>query len=342
MAPDKVLITGGAGYIGTHTLVELATSGFEPVVIDNLSRSSMRLIKGAEQITGKKFLFEKIDCTDVMQLRAVFEKHPEITSVIHFAAFKSVNESVEKPLIYYQNNLGSLMALLLAMQEFSVTKLVFSSSCTVYGQPDVIPVTELTPFKEPETPYGASKQMGERLLQDMVKAWKELQVVALRYFNPIGAHSSGLIGELPLDEPNNLVPYITQTAIGKRKQLIVFGDDYKTPDGSCLRDFIHVMDLAAAHVLALKSMDNFPQRYEAINVGTGIPCSVLELVNAFMNVTGVNLDFKIGKRRIGDIEQVYADPDKSRRLLGWEANRTVEDALRDAWNWEKKLAHDAD
>ncbi len=338
MTPGKVLITGGAGYIGTHTLVELAASGFEPLVIDDLSRSTRRLIEGAERIAGRKFLFEKIDCKSSAQLKTLFERHPDIGSVIHFAAFKSVNESVEKPLMYYQNNIGSLTSLLETMMEFSVTKLVFSSSCTVYGQPDKIPVTELTPFKDPETPYGASKQIGERLLQDLVKAWKDLQVVSLRYFNPIGAHSSGLIGELPLDEPNNLVPYITQTAIGKRKELIVFGNDYQTPDGSCLRDFIHVMDLATAHVQALKMMDSFPQRYEAINLGTGKPYSVLELINAFMKVTGVKLNYKIGKRRVGDIEKVYADPEKSRKLLNWETVRTVEEALLDAWNWEKNIS----
>ena len=341
MSIKKVLVTGGAGYIGAHTLIELAASGCEPIVVDDLSRSSMRLLEGAQRICGKTFIFYKVDCSDKEQLTRVFQQHSDISSVIHFAAFKSVNESVEKPLMYYRNNLDSLLTLLEVMRSFQVTKLVFSSSCTVYGQPDVIPVTEEAPFKRPESPYGATKQIGERILEDLVVAWKELRVVSLRYFNPIGAHPSGWIGELPLGVPNNLVPYITQTAIGKRKKLTVFGNDYSTPDGSCLRDFIHVVDLAAAHVSAMSAIDALANRFEAFNLGSGVPCSVLELINTFTRVTGVAVNYEIGPRRPGDIEKVYADPRKSNMLLNWNTRLTTEDALRDAWNWEQKIDHAA-
>lgn len=339
MSGKKVLVTGGAGYIGAHTLVELAASGYSPVVVDDLSRSSKRLLDGVRQITGKSFPFYQVDCADREALRRIFAEHPEISGVIHFAAFKSVNESVEKPLLYFRNNLDSMLSLLEVMREFNVDRLVFSSSCTVYGQPDVISVTEEAPFKKPESPYGATKQMGERILEDLVKAWKELRVISLRYFNPIGAHPSGWIGELPIGVPNNLVPYITQTAIGKRDKLTVFGNDYSTPDGSCLRDFIHVVDLAKAHVSALVAIENMPHRFEALNLGSGIPCSVLELINTFMKVTGVNIAYSIGPRREGDIEKVYADPKRSNQLLHWKTLLSTEDALRDAWNWEQKLNH---
>lgn len=342
MSPNKVLVTGGAGYIGAHTLVELVASGFEPIVADDLSRSSMRLVTGVEKIVGRKLVFYKIDCSDRSQLTKVFEQHPDISSVIHFAAFKSVNESIEKPLLYYQNNLGSLISLLQVMEEFSVDKLVFSSSCTVYGQPDQIPVKEDAPFKRPESPYGATKQMGERILQDHVNGRKKLRVVSLRYFNPIGAHPSGLIGELPIGIPSNLVPYITQVAIGKREKLTVFGNDYNTPDGSCLRDFIHVVDLAVAHVAAMNAIEHLPHPFEGINLGCGVPCSVLELISTFTKVTGSALKFEIGPRRPGDIEKVFADPSRSFQLLNWKTKRSTADALRDAWNWEKKLDHETD
>lgn len=339
MANETVLVTGGAGYIGAHTLVELVAAGYSPVVMDDLSRSSMKLVEGAARITGIKLPFYQADCADKIQLKRVFDQHPGIHSVIHFAAFKSVNESVEHPLLYFRNNLDSLLSVLEVMRDFNVNRFVFSSSCTVYGQPDHIPVTEDAPFKRPESPYGATKQMGERILEDTVKAWRALKVVSLRYFNPIGAHPSGEIGELPIGIPNNLVPYITQAAIGKRKKLTVFGNDYDTPDGSCLRDFIHVVDLADAHVAALTAMERLPHRFEAFNLGTGVPVSVLELLNTFMRVTGVQVAYEIGPRRPGDIEKVFADPAKSNRELRWSTKLTVEDALRDAWNWEQKLAH---
>ena len=338
MSEKTVLVTGGAGYIGAHTLVELVSAGYAPVVVDDLSRSSMKLMEGVRKITGKELPFYQINCADTDKLRVVFERHPDISGTIHFAAFKSVNESVEKPLLYYRNNIDSLLSLLEVMRERKVFRFVFSSSCTVYGQPDNIPVTEDAPFKRPESPYGATKQMGERILEDAVKASEELRVVSLRYFNPIGAHPSGHIGELPIGVPNNLVPYITQTAIGKREKLTVFGDDYDTPDGSCLRDFIHVVDLAKAHVSALAEIDGFDNRFEPFNLGSGIPCSVLELIHSFINVTGVRVPYTVGPRRAGDIEKVYAAPAKSNQGLRWKTQLSIEDALRDAWNWEKKLA----
>lgn len=342
MSKKKVLVTGGAGYIGAHTAAELVLAGMEPILVDDLSRSNMSLVEGLEQICGRKMLFYRIDCKDPIQLRTVFHEHPDLTSVIHFAAFKSVGESVLQPLLYHRNNLGSLVSLLEVMKEFSLKHLVFSSSCTVYGQPDVIPVNEEAPFKRAESAYGATKQMCERILEDETKADEQLRVVSLRYFNPIGAHPSGLMGELPIGTPNNLVPFITQTAIGKREKLTIFGNDYNTPDGSCLRDFIHIVDLAQAHVKALQLIDTPPSHYEPINVGSGRPVSVLELVNTFMSVTGVVLNYSVGPRRPGDIEKVYADTTKSFRLLNWKTKLTIEDALRDAWNWEKRLSHAAD
>lgn len=336
---NKVLVTGGAGYIGAHTVVELMKAGFEPIIVDDLSRGSQELINGIEKITGKKVAFHTVDCADRSALGDVFKGNPGLDSVIHFAAFKSVKESVDKPLLYYKNNVDSLLSLLDGMQRYSVTKLVFSSSCTVYGQPDVIPVTEDAPLKSAESPYGASKQMCERILMDACKAHPGFNMVSLRYFNPIGAHPSGLIGELPQGIPDNLVPYITQTAIGKREKLTVFGNDYNTPDGSCLRDFIHVVDLAVAHVAALEAMDSFSNSFEAINLGSGVPCSVLELIHSFIKVTGKPVKYEIGPRRPGDIEKVYADPSKSSRLLRWKTKLTTEDALRDAWNWEQKLGN---
>ncbi|CAN5381644.1 UDP-glucose 4-epimerase GalE [soil metagenome] len=337
MSSNKILVTGGAGYIGIHTVVELANAGMEPIIVDDLSRTDISLVHGAEKITGKKFLFYKINCTERDDLREVFKKHPDIKQVIHFAAFKSVNESVQNPILYYRNNIDSLVTLLEVMKEFSVSRLVFSSSCTVYGQPDEIPVTENAPFKKAESAYGSTKQMCERILEDEVKAWPELKVISLRYFNPIGAHSSGLIGELPIGVPSNLVPFITQTAIGKREKLTVFGDDYDTPDGSCLRDYIHVVDLAEAHVRSLQIIETLVEHCEAINLGSGVPLSVLELIKIFIRVTGVELNYTVGPRRAGDVEKVYADPAKSFRLLNWKTKLSMETALQDAWNWEKKL-----
>jgi UDP-glucose 4-epimerase len=311
----------------------------EPVIVDNLSRSDMSLIRGAEKILDRKLIFINVDCRDAASLKQVFEKHRDIHSVIHFAALKSVGESVQQPLMYYENNLGSLITLLQVMKEFTA-RLIFSSSCTVYGQPDSIPVTEDTPLKKAESAYGATKQICETILEDVVQAGG-YQVVSLRYFNPIGAHPSGLIGELPQGIPNNLTPYITQTAIGKRDKLTVFGTDYDTPDGSCLRDFIHVVDLAKAHVSAVQKIDEMPNPFEAINIGSGKPVSVLELIRSFIRVTGVPVPYSVGPRRAGDIEKVYADPSKSRKLLEWETKLSIDEALRDAWNWERNLKHAA-
>ncbi len=338
MPNDKVLVTGGAGYIGAHTLVELIVAGYDPVVVDNLSRSTRKLLEGVLKITGKKFPFYPVDCTDVVELGRVFAKHPDIGGVMHFAAYKSVNESVGDPALYYRNNLNSVISLLEVMQTKDVKRFVFSSSCTVYGQPDVIPVTEDAPFKKPESPYGATKQMSERILEDATRSWPDLRVVSLRYFNPIGAHPSGLIGELPVGVPNNLAPYITQTAAGKRKKLTVFGNDYNTPDGTCLRDFIHVVDLSRAHVAAWAQIEKLQGAFESFNLGTGAPCSVLELIRTFVKVTGVKVPYEFGPRRPGDIEKVFADPAKSNRVLKWKTQLSVSDALRDAWNWEKLIA----
>lgn len=335
----KILVTGGAGFIGSHTAIELIEAGFVPILVDDLSASDLTLVNGLEKIIGQKPEFHQVNCADEHALRSVFEKHPDFDGVIHFAAYKSVHESVLNPYKYYSNNLGSLLTLINVMREFSVKHLIFSSSCTVYGQPDVIPVTERTPFKPAQSPYGATKQMCERILEDEVVADPTLRVLALRYFNPIGAHPSGLIGELPIGIPGNLVPYITQTAIGKRKSLTVFGSDYQTPDGSCLRDFIHVVDLAKAHVRALQVIERTTNRFEAINLGSGIPISVLELVNSFIRVTGVKLPYTIGPRRPGDVEKVYANPQKSSEVLQWKTELTAEDALRDAWRWQQKLNH---
>ncbi len=337
MSNKNVLVTGGAGYIGAHTVVELAKSGYEPIIVDDLSRSDEGLVRGIERIAGKRIPFHKVNCNNIQEMRKLF-REGNIKSVIHFAAYKSVNESVQKPLLYYQNNVGSLITLLEVMKEFSVTKLIFSSSCTVYGQPDEIPVTEDAPFKKAESPYGATKQMCERILEDEARAWEELKVISLRYFNPIGAHPTAEIGELPIGVPSNLVPFITQTAVGKRDQLTIFGADYHTPDGTCLRDFIHIIDLAQSHVAALNKIDNMKSNFVAVNIGTGVPVSVLQLVTKFIKLTGVPLNYTLGPRRAGDIEKVYADPSKSEELLGWKAGLTIEDALRDAWKWEKKLA----
>lgn len=337
MRRTKILVTGGAGYIGAHTLVALHNSGYEPIVVDDLSRGSLRLLEGVAKITGREPVFYKVDCRDIINMRAVMDIHPEISGVIHFAAFKSVGESVGQPDLYYDNNLNGLLAVLRLMKEYKVFYFIFSSSCTVYGQPDKIPVTEDAPFKKAESPYGATKQMGERILEDIAYSWDKLRIVSLRYFNPIGAHPSGLIGELPSGVPNNLVPYLTQTAAGLRKELVIFGNDYNTPDGTCLRDFIHVMDLAEAHVKAFERINGLPTKFEPINLGTGSPVSVLELVRSFTQITGVSLSYRIGSRRPGDVEKTYADPSKAYQLLGWKAKHSFQDALIDAWNWQKNL-----
>jgi UDP-glucose 4-epimerase len=334
----KILVTGGAGYIGAHTVVELINSGHEVVVMDNLMSSDLTLIRGIEKITGKKVTFHQGDCRDKEFLNRLFKTEGPIEGVMHFAALKSVGESVQKPIEYHENNIGSLIALLQVMHQQGVKDLIFSSSCTVYGQPDNIPVDEQAPFKKAESPYGLTKQICEQILEDVYKTG--LRIISLRYFNPIGAHPSAHIGEMPMGTPNNLVPFITQTAAGWRNQLIVFGNDYNTPDGSCIRDFIHVVDLAEAHVKALDYLDSQRSQhlYEAFNVGTGLGVSVLQLVNAFIKKTGARLPFRIGPRRPGDVEKVYANSAKINRAMNWKPRYSPEDALVHAWAWQQKLS----
>ncbi len=332
----KVLLTGGAGYIGSHTAVELIQQGFEVTLLDNLSRSEKRIVDGIEKITGQRVSFHQGDCNNSAFLDSVFETN-QIDSVIHFAAFKSVNESVQQPLLYYQNNVGSMTALLQAMAKFHVNEIIFSSSCTVYGEPDQIPVDESAPFKKAESPYGATKQMCERILEDCIQASQPLRSVSLRYFNPVGAHPSALIGELPIGTPSNLVPYVTQTAAGIRQKLTVFGNDYNTLDGSCVRDFIHVVDLAKAHVTALQKINTLQNRNEVFNLGTGIGVTVLDLVKRFIKTTGIPLNYEVGPRRAGDVEKIYADPAKAANMLGWRTQLSLEDSLLHAWQWEKQI-----
>lgn len=334
----KILTTGGAGFIGAHTVVELHHAGFDTVIVDDLSRTDETLLNGIEKITGQKPNFHRGNCCDIDFVRNVFKQEKNIAGVIHFAAFKAVGESVEKPLDYYRNNIGSLVTVLEVMKEFKVLDFIFSSSCTVYGQPDVIPVNESAPFKRAESPYGATKQMSERILEDAHTTG--FRMVSLRYFNPIGAHPSAHLGELPVGVPSNLVPYITQTAIGKRPKLTVFGNDYKTPDGTNVRDFIHVVDVADAHVKAfefLQHQTNTPL-YKVYNLGTGEGVSVMQLIEKFQQVTGVKLNYEIGKRRPGDVEKVYADPGKIMHELKWKAQYAIDDGLKHAWAWEQKLA----
>lgn len=334
----KILVTGGAGYIGSHTVVELIQAGYEPVVIDNFVYSDGSLVSGIEKITGKKVNFHKGDCRDKDFIQYIFSTQGPIEGVIHFAALKSVKESVQKPLDYFQNNLDSLMVILELMLQHSVRDFIFSSSCTVYGQPDHMPVDETAPFKTAESPYGATKQMCERILEDTHTLG--FRTVSLRYFNPIGAHPSAEIGEMSFGgPPNYLVPYLTETAIGIREKLTVNGNDYSTPDGSCIRDYIHVVDIAKAHVKALHYLDTQADEklYDVFNLGTGRGASVLELIHKFIEVTGINLPFTIGPRRPGDIEKVYANPGKANKILGWKASLSMEEALLHAWQWQKKL-----
>jgi UDP-glucose 4-epimerase len=332
----RILLTGGAGFIGAHTAVELVQNGYEIVLVDDFSKSDRTLLSGIKKILNREVSFYEGDCGDVNFLNKVFSEN-KFNSVIHFAAYKSVKESVLEPLKYYQNNLGSITSLLEVMHKFDVNAFVFSSSCTVYGQPDVIPVDENAPFKKAESPYGATKQMCERILEDASFANKKLKSISLRYFNPIGAHPSALIGELPIGVPDNLVPYVTQTAAGWREKLTVFGNDYNTPDGSCLRDYIHVVDLAKAHVRAVERIDSIKNQNEAFNIGTGQGVSVLSLLKKFIEVTGVNLKFELGPRRPGDVEKVYADSSKAKRELGWQTELSLETALEDAWRWQQQL-----
>ena len=334
----KILVTGGAGFIGSHTVVELDKAGFEPVIIDNLYNSNLGVLDGIKEITGKDFPFYNIDCNDSEKVRELFEKE-KFDGIIHFAAYKAVGESVEKPLNYYENNIISLLVLLRAAQEFKVPNFVFSSSCTVYGQPDAIPVTEQTPRKPANSPYGNTKAIGEDIIRDYVHAKSGVRALSLRYFNPIGAHESSLIGELPNGVPSNLVPFITQTAAGLRKSLTVSVSDYDTEDGTCIRDFIHVVDLAKAHVKALELLQAQVESnyYDVFNVGTGEGYTVLQLINTFEEVNGVKLNYTIGPRREGDVEKIYAQSDKVNNVMKWHAEKTMADALRDAWNWQLKI-----
>jgi len=335
---QKVLVTGGLGYIGSHTVVELQNAGFEVVIIDNLSNSSMEVLDGIIEITGKTPLFEKIDLRQKSEVIQFFEKHQDISGIIHFAASKAVGESVENPLLYYENNLSTLIYLLQACNNYTIENFIFSSSCTVYGEPDKLPINESAPIKKATSPYGNTKQISEEILNDSCKV-SNLKSIALRYFNPIGAHDSSKIGELPLGIPQNLVPFITQTAAGLRDQLSVFGDDYPTKDGSCIRDYIHVVDLAKAHVVALERLlkNRNSNQFETFNIGTGKGSSVLEVVNAFEKITHQKLNYKIVDRRVGDVISVYADTKKANEVLGWKAENSMEDSLLSSWNWEKKV-----
>lgn len=333
---EKILVTGGTGYIGSHTTVELQKAGYEVVIIDNLSNSNESVIDGIEEITGIRPVFVKGDCTDIETLKKLFKDNPGIKGIINFAASKAVGESVQKPLLYYRNNLNTLINLLQLMPEFGVKGIVFSSSCTVYGEPDKNPIDETAPIKPATSPYGNTKQISEEIIEDYVKSGAPIKSILLRYFNPIGAHPSAKIGELPLGVPQNLVPYLTQTAAGIRKELTVFGDDYNTPDGSCIRDYIDVVDLAKAHVIAMRRMleNNDTDAVEIFNLGTGRGLSVLELINAFEAATGVPVPHKIGPRRAGDIEKIWADPKKANEVLGWTAEADIKDTMRNAWAWQ--------
>lgn len=333
-----VLISGGAGYIGSHTAVELINAGYDVVIIDNLSNSEKDAVEGVKKITGKDVAFEIVDTCDKEALRKVFEKYP-FDTVIHFAAYKAVGESMAQPLMYYQNNLVSFMNIVEMMKEFGRPNILFSSSATVYGEAEHLPVTEKTPRQPATSPYGNTKQIAEDILRDCCRAYEGVNGIALRYFNPVGAHPSALIGELPRGVPNNLVPFITQTAAGIRKELSVFGNDYDTPDGTCLRDYIDVVDLAKAHVAAVDRMTSgkMDERYEIFNIGTGKPVSVLELVTTFEKVNGLTLTYKIVGRRPGDVPAVWADTSLANNMLGWKAERSLDETLRAAWAWEKHV-----
>jgi UDP-glucose 4-epimerase len=341
MMKKTVLVTGGAGYIGSHTAVELTEAGYDVVIADDLSNSEIGAVEGVRRITGREIPFEQVDCNDRVAMGALFDKYP-LDAVIHFAAFKAVGESVAEPLKYYSNNIGSFVTVLELMRERGFSNVVFSSSATVYGQPDTLPATETTPRKPATSPYGNTKQICEDILRDSIAAYEGLRGIALRYFNPIGAHPSALIGELPKGVPNNLIPFITQTAAGIREQLSVFGSDYNTPDGTALRDYIDVVDLARAHVVAVDRMLSGGQKkpYEIFNIGTGRPVSVLELVQTFDRVNGTRLNYRIVGRRAGDVEAVWADTTLANSELGWRATRPLDETLRSAWQWQKRMKNE--
>lgn len=336
----KILITGGAGYIGSHTIIEiLENTNWEVISIDNYSSSSEKTYQRIEKITGKKVTYYNIDLTDLSLTEKVFAENTDIAGIIHFAAFKSVPESVENPLMYYHNNLNSLINILKCQAKYNIPNLIFSSSCSVYGNLTELPVTETTPLNKPESPYAYTKQIGEKMVDDFIKTNANLKAISLRYFNPVGAHKSGLNGEVPIAHPNNLVPYITQTAIGKLEQLTVFGGDYATNDGTCIRDYVHVCDIASAHVKALQKLvedKNFEQ-HSIINLGTGVGVSVLEAIKAFEKVSNQKLNYKIGPRRAGDVEAIYANNTKAKELINWTPKFNIDEMMLSAWLWEQNL-----
>jgi len=335
----KILVTGGLGFIGSHTVVELQNEGFEVVIIDDCSNSSVNVLDGITAITGKRPLFEQLDLKEKSKVEDFFRRHADVAGVIHFAASKAVGESVDKPLLYYENNIGTLVYLLKELSKKDKSSFIFSSSCTVYGQADKMPITENAPVKEAESPYGNTKQMGEEIIRDTCKVTPSLNAIALRYFNPMGAHPSAEIGELPIGVPQNLVPFITQTGAGLREELSVFGDDYPTPDGTCVRDYIYVVDLAKAHAVALQRLLECKNQanYEVFNVGTGKGSTVLEVIKSFEKVSGKKLNYKIVDRRPGDITSAYADTTLANEELGWKSQYTLDEAMKSAWDWEQKI-----
>ncbi|WP_337390465.1 UDP-glucose 4-epimerase GalE [Prevotella sp.] len=341
---ETILVTGGTGFIGSHTTVELIQNGYNVVIVDNLSNSNASVVDGIEKITGVRPEFEKVDCCDYAAMENVFEKHKGISGIIHFAASKAVGESVQKPLLYYRNNINSLINLLELMPKHGVKGIIFSSSCTVYGQPSAenLPVTEEAPMQKALSPYGNTKQVNEEIIQDYIHSGAPIKSIILRYFNPIGSHPSALIGELPNGVPMNLIPFVTQTAIGIRKELKIFGNDYNTPDGTCIRDYIDIMDLAKAHVKAMERIlnENGTDPVEVFNIGTGNGLSTLQIVEGFEKATGVKLNWHYAPRREGDIEKVWANPHKANTVLGWKASVDIEDTLRSAWKWQQKLRAD--
>ena len=340
---QTILVTGGTGFIGSHTTVELIEAGYDVVIVDDLSNSKIEVLDGIEKITGVRPAFEKVDLRDKDAAEAVFQKYPKISGIIHFAASKAVGESVQKPLLYYRNNIVSLINLLELMPQDDVKGIIFSSSCTVYGQPkpENLPVTELAPHQKATSPYGNTKEINEQIIYDYIHSGANIKSIVLRYFNPIGAHPSALIGELPNGVPNNLIPFVTQTAMGIRKELTIFGNDYNTPDGTCIRDYIYVVDLAKAHVAAMaRVLDQDTDQIEYFNVGTGHGNSTKEIVDAFEKATGVKLNWKYGPRREGDIEKIWGNVDKANNVLGWKADTPLEDVLASAWKWQVKLRED--
>lgn len=334
----KILVTGGLGFIGSHTVVELQNEGFEVVIIDNLSNSSAEVLKGIVAITGKTPMYENLDLREKTSVQNFFKKHNDVSGVIHFAASKAVGESVENPLLYYENNIAALVYVLQELEKKPEANFIFSSSCTVYGQAEKMPITENAPVQQPMSPYGNTKKIGEEIIIDVAKS-TNINAILLRYFNPIGSHPSAEIGELPIGVPQNLVPFITQTGFGLRQELSVFGDDYPTPDGTCIRDYIHVVDLAKAHVIALQRLlnKNNLDKVETFNLGTGTGSSVLEVIHSFEKVSGKKLPYKIVPRREGDITSAYANTDKANNILGWKAQSTLDEAMASAWKWEQKI-----